>query len=721
MSRIASDKYREQIGFVLIVLAALALAAATFAFYVERNLFNPARFADHAQSSLQSPAVRQVAADTITNEVIEEIDPDLVAIRPLVSTTTAALIDTAYFKRLFRGAVLQAHRSIVSNDVDSAVVVLANIGVLVDQSLRRIAPEVAGQIPDGFDAKLVSVAEGSWESDIAGVARRADKLAWILPLAAFLLYAVALAVVVRRRRALWRSAVSVAIVGVILTIAYAFANSAVLLQFTEGIERDAAGDVWSEFMNGYLFLVVGLATAGSALAAAASGTLQPTDVDARARELFALATRPPQRLVSRVAWSLALVAVGVWAMIDPLALARTLGFLAGFALVFRGSNELITLGMPDGARQPADGSAAARSGSSGGRGLFRRAAIFAAAMLVLFIASVALATAILGEEGLQRLGVIPDTRSCNGSERLCVKRFDEVTYAATHNSMSDKTYPGGWLFPEQDGPVSQQLAAGVRGLMLDVYFGFPGARVYTDGDLSSPSVRNSLYEEFGREFVAAADRIRRTLSEPDEDAKRLMYLCHGFCELGATPIDETFGQIRDFLEANPREVLVIVFQDYVPTSDLAGEINRSGLEKYVYKGLLGPPWPKLSEMIDSNQRVVLMNENRTSPAVPWIHQAYEVMQETPFGFKNFKQLESHTSCNENRGDADSSIFLVNHWIDTAPAARPSNARRANSRDVLLPRVERCQKIRERRANLIAVDFYGQGDLMAVTDELNGVE
>lgn len=718
MQKLFTEKSRSGTSIALIVIAAFVLAGATLAVYGKRNVFEPSRFADHAQATLESPTVRQVAADAITRDVIEEISPDSVAVRPLISSATAALIDTAYFKRIFRSAVLQAHRAAVQGQLGDAALVLVNIGVLVDQSLQKIAPDVAEEIPANFDSALINVAEGGWESRVASVARRTDRLATVLPVLALLLYALALAIAPNRRRALWRAAISVAVTGAALTAIYAFAESVILLQFHEGEARDAASDVWSEFMDGYFILAVGLATAGSALAAAASGSLRPTDVDRRAREIAAAALRPRTRVVGRVAQALALIAVGVWAMADPVAVIRTLGFLLGFLLVFRGANELISLLIPDGADSTAaEGSIA----STGRRSLLKSAAAIAGLILALSFAAAALATAIIGEEGLQRIGVLPDTRSCNGDQSLCAKRFNQVVYATTHNSMSDKSYPGGWLFPEQDGPVSAQLADGVRGLMLDVYYGFPGARVYTDGDLSSPGVRDSLYEEFGREFVAAADRIRRTISEPKPGATRKMYLCHGFCELGATPIEETFSQIRDFLDANPREVAVIVFQDYVPTADLAAEIERAGLEDFVYKGPIGEPWPTLETMIDDGGRLVLLNERNTSPAVPWIHPAYDVMQETPFKFSTLAKLKSPSSCESGRGEDTNSVFLVNHWIDTAPAPRPSNARRANSRDVLLPRVERCEKLRGRKANLVAVDFYGQGDLMQVVDKLNGVE
>jgi hypothetical protein len=283
--------------------------------------------------------------------------------------------------------------------------------------------------------------------------------------------------------------------------------------------------------------------------------------------------------------------------------------------------------------------------------------------------------------------------------------------------MSDKTAPG-WLFPEQDGPISQQLGDGIRGLMIDVYYGFPGARVYTDSDNSSPAAREAARREFGSAFVRAADRIRRTIAKPRHLTHKL-YACHGFCELGALDMTKALAQVQNFLVDNPSEVTAIVFEDYVSPRDLAVALQKSGVAKHAYRGPITPPWPTLRQMIDKDQRILLMTENAT-PTVPWMHRAYDVMQDTRYHFTKPAQLRSDASCDRLRGKPDNPLFLINHWVDTAPASRPSYARIVNSRAFLLGRVRRCKKLRHLKANLIAVDFYKRGDLLGIADALNRV-
>ena len=64
--------------------------------------------------------------------------------------------------------------------------------------------------------------------------------------------------------------------------------------------------------------------------------------------------------------------------------------------------------------------------------------------------------------------------------------------------------------------------------------------------------------------------------------------------------------------------------------------------------------------------------------------------------------------------------MINHWIESTPTPLPSNAAIVNAYDFLLARAEQCAKERKHIPNIIAVDFYGTGDLMRVVDTLNGV-
>jgi hypothetical protein len=158
-----------------------------------------------------------------------------------------------------------------------------------------------------------------------------------------------------------------------------------------------------------------------------------------------------------------------------------------------------------------------------------------------------------------------------------------------------------------------------------------------------------------------------------------------------------------------------VIEDYVTPADIEAAFRESGLERFVYRGAVTPPFPTLRQMIDSDQRLVVFGENDTT-GVPWYHPAFETIQETPYRFLTPEEF----SCRPNRGGKTAPLFQVNHWIETTPTPRPSNAAIVNAHDFLLARARQCQKERGKLPNILAVDFALTGDVVGVAAELNGL-
>jgi hypothetical protein len=409
----------------------------------------------------------------------------------------------------------------------------------------------------------------------------------------------------------------------------------------------------------------------------------------------------------RLGRSLALVAAGVATLLEPAA-ALTLGAIeVGIYVVYRGTKATavwIRRAAATWAERPR-----ARRRSVPGLG-------WAALVVVVLAGATAL---IVAGEGSEAPAATPET--CNGFTELCGRPLNDVALAATHNSMASVTIPT-WSFGQQDGTIADQLDYGVRGLLIDTYYGeSSGGKVRTD--LASLPKRAKAVQEIGEPAVNAAERLRARIG-PAGTGKRGIYLCHGFCELGAVSLDSALADIRSFLVANPGAVVMVINQDEgVTPTDIERAFERAGLLDLVYRGPLGP-FPTLRQMIDSGQRLVVMAENDAGD-VPWYHLAYASgLQETPFRFRTAaaltEQSQLASSCRANRGPASAPLFLLNHWVDTTPAPRPSLAKIVNARAALLGRASTCERIRHRLPNLVAVDFYRRGDLLGVVDALNGI-
>ena len=63
---------------------------------------------------------------------------------------------------------------------------------------------------------------------------------------------------------------------------------------------------------------------------------------------------------------------------------------------------------------------------------------------------------------------------------------------------------------------------------------------------------------------------------------------------------------------------------------------------------------------------------------------------------------------------------MNHWIETTPAPRPSNAALVNTEEALVARARECRRVRGKLPNVLAVDFAATGDAVAAAKVLNGL-
>jgi len=409
-------------------------------------------------------------------------------------------------------------------------------------------------------------------------------------------------------------------------------------------------------------------------------------------------TTPPDSRTGRAVWGLGVAAAGAVMVWQPAEVLKGITVVAGLALALSGGNQFFRVVL----RSMAETGAV--SATEGVGRVFIRTAV---AMTVLI--SVTAVFFLVRSPTVTPLVV----DGCNGHMELCDRPVDAVVFPGSHNAMSNAEIAD-WMFPHHQRTITNQLRHGVRALLMDVHYGFPGAsRIKTDlGDMR-PTM-DILEQAVGPEGVEAAMRIRETLVGVDE-GNRGLYLCHGFCEVGAYELTPTLKEIRDFLVQRPDAVLLIVIEDYVAAEDLAAAFDESRLIEFVYQGPAGPPWPSLRALVASGKRVVVFLESGNT-GVQWLRPAFDYIQETPYHFESPEDF----TCRPNRGGTDGGLFQINHWIETTPAPRPSNAEVVNAYEALLGRAQACQRERGMLPNIIAVDFYRTGDLLRVADELNGV-
>ena len=689
------------LGVLLTGLGALARDAS-------KGILNGEAMADRTAASLRDPRVAEFVADRLTNAVLAE-KPDLVAFRPIIAATAGGLVQMAPFRAIVRSAVRAAHRSAVSTTGQRVLLSLPDVGVLVQSAVQSMSPEAAEKIPPRIEAFASDLNERPAMNRIRtglrilGFTSRAG-LTFLLLGPVLVIVGIWLAA--DRRRALLRAGIGLLVTAVLLAAVLPVGRAVAALIAPEALERGAIAGLWRAYFFGLLAWGITLGGIGLLITAAATSLLETADPIRRAEELARTIATPPKTPGLVLLWSLGFTLVGGLVVAFPSDAAAGLALLAGLGVCYIGLRELFRLVL--GALPEETAAEAALKARSGGSWLNRRLAVVSLLVLVLGGTVVALA-----RPGKATAAEGP--MECNGSTLLCDRRLDEVVFAATHNSMSNVEMRN-WMFPQQNGSIRRQLQAGIRALLIDVHNGVPvEGIVRTDLEAEEQSALK-IANAVGDSATAVAVRIRNRLTgEPS--GPPALYLCHGFCEIGSGLLQPELEDVRDFLRGNPEEVLVMVIEDYAPPETIAADFETAGLAPYAYRGPMTAPLPTLRALIEAGTPLIVFLESGT-PGVPWLYPAFDgAIMETPYTFHEPAEF----SCKENRGGSGALLFQINHWIESTPAPKPSNAEIVNAHDYLLARAQKCRKERKHLPNIIAVDFYKVGDLIGVVRALNGLD
>ena len=691
------------------LLGVVVLALGITLLHLRRGLFDSDAFAHRLSASLADPRVSAFVAERIADAVLRR-SPDLTAFRPLVRASAQGTVSSSAFRTAMRATARTAHRAAFSEGGRELLLSVEDVDVLLRGALAHANPEIAAKVPTGFKTIVTSL--GGTRStrlllELGHRGRRLAAFAWTLVSLGVLLLVGSVLLAPSRRRGLLHAAVDLAAAGLLVALLLPVGRLLVFRLAPDPLGAAAAAGLFDAFAGGLRTWALALAGIGLVFGAAARSLLEDLTVPEALRRAARFLEDPPGGVRGRLARALVLLAAGGLAWVSPEAAVSALTLLSGAGLAFLGLLELFRI-----VQRGLVGTEAAADGALGvsGRGAALRA------LTVFGLAGVlAVLAAWLGRASEPAPAPPVETEACNGHLELCGRRLDEVVLAGAHNAMSSVDVAR-WMFPQQEKGVAGMLADGVRALLVDVHYGRPVLdedRVKTDLQAEGTS-RERIEKAVGKEGVAAAMRIRDRLTGKDEGPRGL-YLCHGFCELGSLPLVPWLRTVHDFLASNPGEVVLLVLEDYVEPADLAAAFAESGLDRFAYRGPPQPPWPTLRELLDSRQRAIVFIESGRS-GVEWLHAAFATIQETPYSFHKPEDF----SCAVNRGGTTGALFQINHWIDTTPAPKPSNAAIVNAYDFLLARARQCQEERKKRANVVAVDFYRTGDLFRVVRTLNGL-
>ena len=275
--------------------------------------------------------------------------------------------------------------------------------------------------------------------------------------------------------------------------------------------------------------------------------------------------------------------------------------------------------------------------------------------------------------------VPPPPEPCAGAVALCDRRFNEVSFPATHNAYN--TEADGFAAPNQGSSIGDQLRDGVRGLMLDLHH-----KHFSDG----------------------------------------VWLCHPLgndCTAGSSSrrLEEAFEEIRQFLAANPREVVTLMLESYVMAQEVDAALLTTGLWSFTYSHA-GGAWPTLREMIDANDRLVIfvdrhLDSDTQTSRFDWYHNQWDFMFETRWNHGHKPDTDDCELSPDDRSRSSNPLFLLNQFL--VPAYR-LQAEQMNYNPDLEHRAAWCASIWNHIPNFVGVDFYEIGDVFAAVRAINGI-
>lgn len=274
------------------------------------------------------------------------------------------------------------------------------------------------------------------------------------------------------------------------------------------------------------------------------------------------------------------------------------------------------------------------------------------------------------------------------------KSYDRVSWLISHNAFNSEPEIHQNIDPNQHYSVQDQLADGVRALMIDIHPLHGGLLLQHGGN------HGSSYEDLC-EFLA---KIKTFL---DTNQSEIVTL---YCE--------SYGNIAGDLD--------LTFKGGGPgTSAFTGHLDWN-VSSYLYHRRKPVSdnnrqlhiWPTIGELIKSGQRLIVFRElhdvdaadSKTLSSLDWYLDQWEYTCETPWNMKTFHDLQKNTNHIPGRGKPAAPIFTLYHQPSGTTGGSAGFASMANLDDYLYARSMIAWKLTGKRPSP-AVDFYRAGGNM----------
>ncbi|OEJ32713.1 hypothetical protein [Streptomyces subrutilus] len=261
---------RTILSAVLIALVALLVPASAVAYWADRDLGNADRYTAAMSPLAADPAVQGVVVTQATRALAGQIDagPFQSGVDALLGEALRSFAGTEAYRTAWDAANRAAHaaflQALTTGQGDAVTIDLAPVIAQVKEELVADGVPFADRIP------VTRVSVKVMEYDNLGALRKGFRMLQIagvwLPVLTVVLAASAIAVAVRRRRAVMATGLGLAAGAALLWIAVDLCRRITLDDLPADIDRQAAGAVYDALTaflrtTAWVVLAIGLAAA----------------------------------------------------------------------------------------------------------------------------------------------------------------------------------------------------------------------------------------------------------------------------------------------------------------------------------------------------------------------------------------------------------------------------------------------------------------------------
>jgi hypothetical protein len=338
-------------------------------------------------------------------------------------------------------------------------------------------------------------------------------------------------------------------------------------------------------------------------------------------------------------------------------------------------------------------------------------------------------------------------------DALLGKRFNEVSFAATHNGQSHQDS----AVQNQSLTLAEQFEQGIRATKIHVWYDKDEkgncipfvchgvTKDMLDGSYLEKVVEKvpSMFQGWARDALKELEPINILVRDAckaaygDGDAAQgVIQFRHCILDPARRALTVLLGEIKEFLVTHPQEILTVILEDHTNSPDqIVADFKVHGLQTFAHVQDINKEWPTLRDMIKSGKRLVVLfhgKEDLDCSQYPWLHPIWQFAWDTAWEFrasadlndlqKDIMPKRGQQSYADRHKGARNKLFIVHHFVTPMAGGCKKEARKVNKKSFLQARLERLTKMAGQKPNIVQIDFFEhpQHDILDVMNILNGI-